>query len=312
MPASRPSLVILTAGEGWHACDLLRAAKDEGVAARLERFDLLRASAGHGSPRAALEGDAIIVRTMPRGSLEQVIFRMDALHAAVLAGIEVINSPRALETAIDKYLSLVRLGEAGLPIPETRVDQTLTDALSSYEALGGDVVLKPLFGSEGRGLERLQTPHDARISFERVLAETGLVYQQVFVDHPGEDLRAFVLDGEVIAAMSRRSTSGFITNVAQGGVPAHVTLDPKTRDLAVRGAAAVGARVAGVDILPARDGRVFVLEVNAVPGWRALARVSGVDCARAIVRSAVRREARAESSSPLLSLPNAVGSGELP
>src|SRR5207302_104916 len=110
-----------------------------------------------------------------------------------------------------------------------------------------------------------------------------VLYLQRFVAHPGWDLRAFVLGGRVIAAMRRHANGGWRTNVAQGGRVEPVQLSAAEEDLALRAADAVGAPVAGVDLLPGPTGERFVIEVNAVPGWRALAPVSGVDVARETV-----------------------------
>ena len=86
---------------------------------------------------------------MPPGSLEQVVFRMDALHRIAAAGVPVLNPPRAVEAAVDKYLTLALLEAAALPVPPTWAGQGATEALAAFDALGGDVVVKPLFGSEG-------------------------------------------------------------------------------------------------------------------------------------------------------------------
>ena len=88
---------------------------------------------------------------MPAGSLEQVVFRMDILHSAK---VPVLNPPRAVETCVDKFLTSARLAAAGLPTPETTACQTADDALAAFAELGGDVVVKPLFGAEGRGIAR--------------------------------------------------------------------------------------------------------------------------------------------------------------
>jgi RimK family alpha-L-glutamate ligase len=113
-----------------------------------------------------------------------------------------------------------------------------------------------------------------------------VLYLQRFVAHPGWDLRAFVIGGRVVAAMRRHGRGDWRTNVAQGGraEPARVADDEA--ELAVRAAAAVGADAAGVDLLPGPAGEWYVLEVNAVPGWRAIAPVSGLDVAAEMVRFA--------------------------
>ena len=161
--------------------------------------------------------DAVIVRTIPAGSLEQVVFRMDVLHAAAARGVRVVNPPRAVETCVDKYLTNVRLAAAGLPTPPTHVAQRADDAFEAFARLGGDVVVKPVFGAEGRGMQRVTDRELAWRTF-RVLEQTGqVIYQQQFIDHPGHDLRVFVMGGKVRAAMRRSSGTDWRTNVAQGG-----------------------------------------------------------------------------------------------
>ena len=276
-------IAILSGGGGWHVQDLIRAAGDLGHAA--EAVDFRAIAAGVEAEPGPLAGfDAAIVRTMPAGSLEQVVFRMDVLHAAVEDGIRILNPPRAVEVCVDKYLTNVRLVRAGLPTPPTHVSQKANDALVAFDQLGGDVVVKPMFGSEGRGMVRLTDAETAWRTYH-VLERTGqVIYQQRFVRHPGWDLRAFVIAGRVVAAMRRRAHADWRTNVAQGGTaePAELTRDEA--ELAVRAADAVGCPVAGVDLLPGPGGERFVIEVNAVPGWRALAAVSGMDVAAAVVQ----------------------------
>jgi len=236
--------------------------------------------------------DAVLVRAMPAGSLEQVVFRMDALHALAARGVHVVNGPRALEAAIDKYLSLCRLEIAGVPVPPTLACESVAGIETAFDELDGDVVIKPLFGSEGRGLERCRSRRELRDAARRAVAEHRVVYVQRFIDHGGEDLRVFVLGDESLGSMRRVAPhGGWVTNVAQGGIPSPVKPDAAMIELALRAARAVEAEIAGVDIV--RDGaaRPYVLEVNAVPGWRALAPVCGVDVADRIVRHATRHRA---------------------
>ena len=276
-------IAILSGGHGWHVLDLIRAAGELGHVA--EAVDFRGVAAGVEAEAPPLAGfDAAIVRTMPVGSLEQIVFRMDLLHAATANGVTVLNPPRALEACVDKFLTNARLARAGLPTPPTHVSQRADDAQAAFARLGGDVVLKPLFGSEGRGMVRLTDPETAWRTFH-VLEHTGqVIYQQRFVRHPGWDLRAFVIGGRVVAAMRRTSRGDWRTNVAQGGTAERIELGREQSSLAVRAAAAVGCPVAGVDLLPGPGGELFVIEVNAVPGWRALAPVSGVDVAAEVVR----------------------------
>src|SRR6187399_2910901 len=100
-------IALLSGGDGWHVRDLIRAAGELGHVAEPVDFRRVTATVGEADE---LDGfDAVIVRTMPPGSLEQVVFRMDRLHALAGRGIPVLNPPRALEVCVDKYLALVRL-----------------------------------------------------------------------------------------------------------------------------------------------------------------------------------------------------------
>jgi ribosomal protein S6--L-glutamate ligase len=279
-------LAILSGGMGWHVQDLLRAARELGH--RAEAIDFRKLAAGVEAEPAPLACfDAAIVRTIPAGSLEQVVFRMDILHAAVARGLRVVNPPRAVETCVDKYLTNVRLSDAGIPTPPTHVSQRADDAFAAFATLGGDVVVKPVFGAEGRGMQRLSDRELAWRTF-RVLEQTGqLIYQQKFIQHAGHDLRVFVIGGKVHAAMRRIAGADWRTNVAQGGRAERVELSPREKELAVQAALVVGCAIAGVDLLAGSHGELYVIEVNAVPGWKALAATCGVDIASDVVRFVV-------------------------
>jgi ribosomal protein S6--L-glutamate ligase len=276
-------IAILSAGEGWHVRDLRRAAALLRYHAAAVDFRRLSAGvAAHPEPLA--EFDACLVRTMPPGSLEQVVFRMDLLHRAAAQGVRVLNPPRPVEICVDKYLATAVLQAAGLRVPPTVACQHADAALEAFDALGGDVVVKPLFGSEGRGMVRVSDPEMAWRIFRTLERTQSVLYIQKFIQHPGWDLRAFVLGGRVLTAMRRRSRGDWRTNVAQGGTGELARLEPDEQRLALRAAEALGAVVAGVDLLPGPSGEWYVLEVNAVPGWRALAPVTGVDVALELVR----------------------------
>jgi ribosomal protein S6--L-glutamate ligase len=269
---------ILASGSGWHVRDLQRAAALLGHEALSLDFRRLHASvAVTADPLSSYDG--VLVRTMPPGSLEQVVFRMDLLHRLQARGVPVLNPPAAVEACVDKYLATARLEAAGLRVPATIVCQHADAAVEAFAALGGDVVVKPLFGSEGRGMMRINDPDLAWRTFHTLERLQCVIYLQRFVAHPGWDLRGFVLGGRVLAAMRRYARNGWRTNVAQGGKAEPVGLSSEQEELALRAAEVVGAPAAGVDLLPGPDGELYVIEVNAVPGWRALAPVAGVDVA---------------------------------
>jgi ribosomal protein S6--L-glutamate ligase len=275
--------IILGSAGGWHVRDLERAAGLEKHQVVAVDFRRVGAAVAAGAEPLA-DSDAVLVRTMPPGSLEQVVFRMDLLHRLKDHGVAVLNPPRAVEVCVDKYLASARLEAAGLPVPPTVVCQHAGDALEAFIRLGGDVVVKPLFGSEGRGMVRVSDPDLAWRVFRTLERVQSVLYLQRFIPHPGWDLRALVLGGRVLAAMRRQANGGWRTNVAQGGAAEKARLSAGQEELALRAARAVGAPLAGVDLLPGPAGEWYVLEVNAVPGWRALAPVAGVDVAAEILR----------------------------
>jgi len=276
---------LLSGGQGWHVQDLLRAARQLGHQAEVVDFRRLHAGVAVGT--ACLAGtDCVLVRTMPPGSLEQVVFRMDLLHRLQARGVKVLNPPAALETCIDKYLATARLDAAGLTVPPTIVCQHADAALEAFEQLGGDVVVKPIFGSEGRGMVRISEYELAWRTFRAIERVQQVLYLQKFVPHVGHDVRAFVLDGRILAAMRRWARDDWRTNVAQGGRAEPVALTSDQQRLALAAAEALATPICGVDLLPGLDGKTYVLEVNAVPGWRALAPTTGVDVAAAIVEHA--------------------------
>jgi RimK family alpha-L-glutamate ligase len=230
--------------------------------------------------------DLLLVRGLPRGSLEQVIFRMDALHLlADQHGVRCVNRPRALERTIDKSWAGALLAAAGIPTPPTIVCERRESALDAFERLGGDVVVKPLFGAMGNGIVRVDDRDVAHRVFGALELERAVYYLQRTVDGPGRrDLRALVVRGEVAGAMERVAHS-WRANVARGGRPRAVALTDSERDTALAAAAAVEAEIAGVDLLVGGDGEIVVPEVNGIPGWQALQSVCGVDLTDRVVRA---------------------------
>jgi tetrahydromethanopterin:alpha-L-glutamate ligase len=287
------SLVALVSGLGWHVEDLIRAAHKVGVSLQAVPFPSVAAGVGmttehprvSAGDRDLTSADGVLVRMMPPGSLEQVVFRMDALHRVAASGVPVLNPPRAIEAAVDKYLTLALIEAADVPVPSTWAGQGADEALAAFDALGRDIVVKPLFGSEGRGLIRISDMELAWRTFHALERLGAVLYLQRFIRHPGHDYRVFVLRGHVIGVMRRHATGGdWRTNVSLGGRAEACELEPEAERLALAAARAIGALMAGVDLVPDLDrGQLVVLEVNAVPGWRALARVTGIDIAAEIL-----------------------------
>jgi RimK family alpha-L-glutamate ligase len=226
--------------------------------------------------------DVVVVRGIPRGSLEQVVFRVDALHALAAAGVRAVNGARAIEHTIDKFLASALLASAGVPTPRTVACERADDALEAFDELGSDVILKPLFGSMGFGMARVEDRDVAARVFRALELDRSVYYLQETLPHDGVDVRALVVGDRVIAAIERVGTS-WRANLARGASARPIALDERRARLSVRAAAALGAEYAGVDLLRAADGRDYVLEVNGIPGWRGVEDATGVDVAAALV-----------------------------
>jgi len=291
-------VAILSARQGWHTDQLCRALAERGHEGRVLPYETLVAHlGGGGSAPAMTAGDedlgacaAVLARIIPAGSLEQIVFRVDALHTLEERGIPVVNPARTIERTVDKLWTTALLEEAGLRVPETVVCEGADAALAAFRALG-DVIVKPLFGSMGLGMVRVTDEDMAFRVFRTLETLRGVYYVQRTIDHGGCDVRAFVVGNRVIGAIER-SAPGWKTNLARGGHARPVTLEPEQTELALAAARAVGADYAGVDLLPARDGTVYVVEVNGIPGWRGLQEATSRDVAAAIVELLVGRVAR--------------------
>jgi RimK family alpha-L-glutamate ligase len=222
---------------------------------------------------------------MSGGTFEGVTLRLGLLHALREVGVVVWNDARAIERCVDKSMTSFLLARAGIPTPETWATESKEAARETVrrEAVAGPLVLKPLFGSQGRGL-RLIRSEDELPDPDMV---AGAYYLQRFVgsEHTQQfrDFRLFVSKARVIAAMARYATN-WITNVKQGGRPVAAAANADMKALAVRAAAAVGADFAGIDILCDPDGKPTVLEVNSMPAWSGLQKVTRTNIASVLAR----------------------------
>ncbi len=283
-------IAVLSTRSGWHTDELQRAILERGHQPFLLPYESLVARLGahaDGLPKLGADApdlfdcDAVLARIIPNGSLEQIIYRVDALHWLEDAGVAVVNPPRAIERTVDKFYTSALLQRAGLATPQTIVCERAEDAASAFRTLG-DVIVKPLFGSMGLGMVRVSDEETAWRVFRALEAIRGVYYLQRAIPHEGRDIRAFVIGDRVVAAIERRSP-GWRTNISRGGEARAVTLSPEMHAMALRAARAVDAVYAGVDLLPAHDGTVYVLEVNGIPGWRGLQEATSFDVAGALI-----------------------------
>ena len=303
----RPRVGVLATGDRWHVRALSEALLRLGCeavplpAARLSGRIEPHRSAGGRCPAGGPDGsrsvragdvdleslDALLVRFIPPGSLDQIVFRVDSLHAVHDAGLPLVNSPRAIERTVDKFWTSRLLHEAGVPTPRTVAAESFDDALAAFRDMR-DVLVKPLLGSGGRGIVRV-TDEDLAYRVFRALEMQGAVYYvQEFVPHGRSDLRFLVVGGRVVAA-ARRTGDGWKTNVAAGALMRPHRPSPEEEDLAVRAAVAVGADYAGVDLLESDVGGRLVAEVNGIPGWSALQRTTTLDLASEVASLVVDR-----------------------
>jgi RimK family alpha-L-glutamate ligase len=229
---------------------------------------------------------------VPGGTLQQVITRLDILHALRMLRVMVYNDGRAIERTVDKAMTSFLLHMHGVATPPTWVCESRAhaDKIMLRETMAGrSVVIKPLFGSQGIGVRRLEQGQSFPVPMQEHV--DGVYYLQGYVD-TGEsgwhDYRVFVIDQGICAAMVRRG-SQWINNVAQGGQCEPVTPDSEITELALAAARAVDIDYCGVDIIRHRDGRLYVLEVNSIPAWRGLQQVATQDIAQSLVDGFISR-----------------------
>lgn len=296
MPASRdpntssPKRLVLFVEEGggdWHARQLVSAfnARDVDVVVTTLKACAFDTSAPSGLDIPGFDGglpDGAFVRAISTGSLEQITFRLGILHALRESGVLVWNDARTIERCVDKSTASFLFQTAGLPIPPTRVIEGHDRAYQEAKEMNRPLVVKPLFGSQGNGVMRADTPDDLPPP-----ESVGEVYylQHYLRDDAADnfaDIRVFVCNGRVLAAMAREGAH-WVTNVHQGGKPCPITLTDEMSQLALGACNAVGANYAGVDLIqdPNSD-KLLVLEINSNPAWKGLYSVSNVDIASAL------------------------------
>jgi RimK family alpha-L-glutamate ligase len=282
--AGRPRIGIVIDRIDWHARELIDALRALGAAAAPIRLHACAFDTGSASG-LSLDGfagglpDAVFVRTVAGGSFESVTLRLGILHALRELGVMVVNDARAIERCVDKSMTSFALAQSGIPTPPTWAvqDRAAAREIVARETARAPLVLKPLFGSQGRGLQLIRTPDELPEQGD----VAGVYYLQRFigVERDGfHDFRLLVSGGRVIAAMMRHSAE-WITNIKRGGRPVTVAANDDMKTLAVRAAAAVAADFAGVDILYDADGRPSVLEVNSMPAWSGLQKVTSAGIA---------------------------------
>jgi [lysine-biosynthesis-protein LysW]--L-2-aminoadipate ligase len=260
---------------------IFKALRDRGVDS--ERIDSNAITLGFSE---GINGyDVVLVRCLSHSR---------ALYASKLlgdSGQRTVNTYEVIATSGDKLLTSLALAKRGVPTPRTKVAFTAQSALETVEQMGYPVVLKPLNGSWGRLLAKINDRDAAETILEHKHTLGGyhhsIFYIQEYIEKPGRDIRSFVISGEVIAAIYRHAPH-WITNTARGGEATACPITPQIEHISRGAAEAVGGGVVAVDILEAPDGRLLVSEVNHTAEFRNSIAPTGVDIAGRIVDYALR------------------------
>lgn len=318
--------IAITDPEDWTARALINAAKEKGFSPLV--LDLRKAevtiSSGN-SESGVLSGaffkagetllsdlDALIIRDAGAGAFEGVSFRFDILRELEAEGIPVINSPEAIQSAANKYHASYLLARAGIPVPKTVAVQSVEAALKVISRFG-DAVIKPVFGYKGKDIARVKNweiqfsdrktePLPVEETLQNLLEEKGMLYIQEFIENPGRDIRAFVVDGTAIGAIYRKAAAGsWVNNLSQGGSSDRCVLTDEQKEIAEKASLAIGTTFAGIDIIEGSEGldenkskkvkgqssenkqNPMILEVNGTPSGKGIFDAWGINTAEYIL-----------------------------
>ncbi|WP_406659692.1 tetrahydromethanopterin:alpha-L-glutamate ligase [Methanolobus sp. ZRKC3] len=290
--------IVVTDPKDWTANALMQEAERRGFETYYPNLEKLETSIGkdieHKTNGINLsEMDAVIIRDMGTGKNDAHVFRFDVLQELEESGVIIINPPVAIQNAANKFHSSCLISKAGIPTPKTFVSQETEPGLKIIETLK-DVVVKPVFGFKGIGIKRIKNNEvigpDGTLEkttvydlVSGIIENKGMVYIQEFIENPGQDIRAFVVDGKVIGAIYRKAADGWwLNNLSQGGTPERCELTEKQEKMCIDAARAIGAVFAGVDIIESDKG-CFVLEINATPSGAGIYKSLNINVAEHII-----------------------------
>ncbi|TXH48493.1 MAG: RimK family alpha-L-glutamate ligase [Burkholderiaceae bacterium] len=299
-------IAIATDEVGWHTRQLQAALRERGAVGRCVDLEDCRIDTGAAWHGLVIPGfgaelpDAVLVRGIAGGTFEQVTKRLGVLHALRELGVPVYNDARAIERSVDKSMTSLLLHAAGVPTPPTWAMESAAQAqrlVMRESAAGRALVLKPLFGSQGKGLQLVGCVNGAHVPLPSLKGGYGsLAYLQRFIapiGSPGFDWRVLVIGGRAVTAMKRVSEH-WVHNVKQGARCAPCELTPELAAISQDAARALQMDYAGIDILPEGSEQALrVLEVNGVAAWQGLQRVTPFNIARAIVDDLLDRRVAA-------------------
>ncbi|HJH32323.1 MAG TPA: RimK family alpha-L-glutamate ligase [Methanosarcinaceae archaeon] len=296
--------IAITDPTDWTATALVAAAKQKKLTPVIINLQTADVTIQHGIHYSAndtdLSGlDAVIVRDVGAGTLEGVSFRFDILRQLEISGTPVINTPQSIQNAANKYHSTCLLAQANLPVPYTRAVQSTEAALNVLDEFG-DAVIKPIFGYKGIGIVRVKDgtalqpdnkprPEPVEQLINELINEKEMLYIQEFIENPGRDIRAFVVNGQVIGAIYRTAADGaWLNNLSQGGTAARCILSQAQEEICIRAAATIGTVFAGVDIIEGTNDvngadDAVILEINGTPSGAGIYEAWGINVADRII-----------------------------
>jgi tetrahydromethanopterin:alpha-L-glutamate ligase len=274
---------------GWHGEVLLQAfAKRGHEAVLIDLHDCVIDLSGNFSeitiPTFNTLPPCAFIRGVAPGSLQQVITRLNVLHMLKMQGVYIYNDAKSIERTVDKGMTSFLLKQMGVSTPATWVCESRSKAhqiIQTEIASHQQVVIKPLFGSQGKGVRKLTD--NSRLPVPKELFVDGVYYLQRFIQTGQQncDYRVFVINQHAVATM-QRSGVGWLNNVAQGAQCTEVK-DEAIANLAIQAAAALAIDYCGVDIIKDEEGQLWVLEVNSIPAWKGLQSVVSVNIAQLLV-----------------------------
>ncbi len=299
-------IVIFTDDPGWHGSELCRAFAKFGCRSDYVSLTECRISTQPNQLPVYIPGfstslpDAVFVRGVPGGSLEEVVFYLDILHALKLLGVPVYNDGQAIERSVDKAMTSFLLHQAGIITPMTWILRNQDEALAIAEnelKIGNCLMTKPLFGSQGEGIRRLEKVTD----LFWLTPSNGVYYLQRFIECAGlgfSDYRVFVVNHRAVAIM-RRCGKSWLNNVSRGATCEAIDLEPVLAELAVQASRALAMDYAGVDVIQDNDGNYMVIEVNSIPAWKGLQSVVSIDIALTLAEDLIKRYLQ-QNDSPVI------------
>jgi RimK family alpha-L-glutamate ligase len=286
---------IFTDDAGWHGAQLKQAFAQRGFEAVFVSLQACVIDLSGDRPLIKIPyfdslPKAVFVRGVSGGTLQQVITRLNVLHMLAMQGVVIYNDVKAIERTVDKAMTSFLLQLYGVSSPPTWIAESRTHAESIRQIAAQNnqtLVIKPLFGSQGLGVRKLQAHEPLPVPMQQFV--DGVYYLQQLIETPmiagkdaPHDYRVFVINGKVVAAMKRIGTS-WVNNVAAGGRCEVAEQNQSMIELALKAAAAVAIDYCGVDIIQAANGEYYVLEVNSIPAWKGLQSVTELNVAQLLV-----------------------------